>query len=141
MSDTVFVAVTPDALALVEAVHAGDEDAAREVLTRQSEATLWAMATALAAMTPGRPNPERVLRFCCGTETRLTYSDRPQTWPVEDLQDALCVARARTAPGARWVARGVAEWKRRREVRERKQAELDAEAMRVRQGRHLGVAS
>lgn len=128
-----FVAETPSALALVDAVREGDLDTIRDVLTGKDDAQLWTLALVLAALvTDDPPDPERVLDLCCDTQTRLTYSARPQAWPVEDLQTALCVAQARTAPGATWVARGVAEHRRRRAIRDAQLDQANARALAAR---------
>lgn len=118
MSDKHFVAATGPATDLVEAVHVGDIDRARDILTGQSEASMWALTVALAAMAPAAPNPERVLRFACDVDTRLTYSTEPERWSLEDLETALCVAKAGGQDArAMWVRRGVQEFRRRRDER------------------------
>lgn len=141
MSDALFVSEIPAAQQLVAAVREGDEDSVRDVLTARSEAQMWALVLDLAAMvTQDVPDPERVLRYCCDTPTRLQYSDRPESWPVEDLQQASCVAAARTEPGATWVARGVAELRRRRSQRDALLADLNRQVIAARRA-HLEVAS
>lgn len=132
VSDVLFVSEIPAAQALVAAVRAGDEDTIRDVLTARSDAQMWALVLDLAAMvTDDVPDPERVLEQCCDVPTRLAYSDAPHRWPVEDLHTAMCVHRARTDPGATWVARGVAELRRRRAARQALIADLTATAAAV----------
>lgn len=138
--DDPFLKVSPAATRLVAAVHAEDVDAARDILLEHSDADLWALTVALAAMV-SRPDPERVLRYCVPVETRLALSARPQSWPMEDLQSALCVHRARTAPGALWVARGVREWARRRQARQAHLEQANRAALAVREGEKGLVAS
>lgn len=135
MSDAHFVAAIAPATQLVEAVHAGDVGAVRDViLAQRSEDATWALLVDLAAMVPAKPNPERVLRFACDVDTRLTYSERPGAWSMEDLQTALAVSRLRGDPeaGALWVRRGLAEWRRRRRDRDEHLAAADAAALAAR---------
>lgn len=137
MSDAIFVTETPAALALVDAVRADDQDTIRDILTARDDSQLWALVLNLAALVDAdQPDPERILRYCCSVETRLTYSDQPETWPIEDLQDALCVWHARTAdPTTRWVARGIAEHRRRRTERQAALDALNAQALAARGGK------
>lgn len=133
MSDKHFVAATGPATDLVEAVHAGDVDTVRDILTAQGEASMWALTVALAAMAPAAPNPERVLRFACDVDTRLTYSTEPEKWSQEDLETALCVAKAGGQDArAMWVRRGQEEWRRRRSEREQHLKAVDAAALAAR---------